>query len=211
MDPWYLVDHAVVVFPRSDDYFFGVLHSRVYELWTRAQGTQVRDRESGFRYTATTCFETFPFPEPTDGQRLVIGEAAAELDRLRNTWLNQPEWVREEFLEFRASADGPWGRVVQDPDAQGLGTARFRRLVPRDAGCAEKLAGRTLTDLYNERPTWLQNAHHEIDEAVFAAYGWKPDRQDDQILEGLLELNQQRKPVPLRGRRRAGSQAEADV
>ena len=57
-----LADSATVVFARDDDYFFGVLHSRVHEVWARATGTQLREVESGFRYTPSTCFETFPFP-----------------------------------------------------------------------------------------------------------------------------------------------------
>ena len=48
----------------------------------------MREVESGFRYTATTCFETFPFPRPTDEQREAIAEAARELNRLREGWLN---------------------------------------------------------------------------------------------------------------------------
>ena len=47
---------------------FGVLHSRIHEIWALAQGTQLREKESGFRYTPTTCFETFPFPFPDDLQ-----------------------------------------------------------------------------------------------------------------------------------------------
>ncbi len=55
-------DCQLVAFGRDDDYFFGVLHSRFHEVWALAQGTQLREKESGFRYTPTTCFETFPFP-----------------------------------------------------------------------------------------------------------------------------------------------------
>ena len=55
-------DCQLIVFARSDDYFFGVLHSAVHELWARRMGTQLREAESGFRYTPTTCFETFPLP-----------------------------------------------------------------------------------------------------------------------------------------------------
>ena len=42
------------------------------------------------RYTPTTCFETFPFPRPTDTQRDAIAQAARDLDRLRTGWLNPP-------------------------------------------------------------------------------------------------------------------------
>ena len=37
---------------------------------------------------------------------------------------------------------------------------------------AKELKKRTLTNLYNQRPTWLDLAHKKLDEAVFADYGW---------------------------------------
>jgi hypothetical protein len=85
-----LADHQLVVVCRDDDYTFGVLHSRVHELWARGTGTQLREVESGFRYTPTTCFETFPFPNPTPEQRERVGEAARHLVELRDGWLNPP-------------------------------------------------------------------------------------------------------------------------
>ncbi len=51
---------------------------------------------------------------------------------------------------------------------------------------------RTLTNLYNARPTWLDNAHRKLDAAMFAAYGWPPDLSDDDILARLLALNLER-------------------
>ena len=44
------------------------------------------------------------------------------------------------------------------------------RVVARDSHAAD-LAKRTLTNLYNARPTWLVQAHETLDAAVFAAYG----------------------------------------
>jgi len=35
-------------------------------------------------------------------------------------------------------------------------------------------------------------AHKRLDEAVFAAYGWKSDLSDEEILEKLLALNLER-------------------
>ncbi len=191
-----LVSNAIELFARSDEFFFGVMHSKIHEVWGRApgMGTQVRERESGFRYTPTTCFETFPFPEPTDAQRAAIASAAKELDELRSRWLNPPEWTRTETLEFPGSADGPWKRYV-DPasvDERGIGTVRYPRLVPKDAECAKHLKKRTLTNLYNERPTWLDLAHRRLDESVFAAYGWDPAMSDDDLLAALLALNLER-------------------
>jgi hypothetical protein len=81
---------------------------------------------------------------------------------------------------------------VHDADDSGIGTVRYPRLVPKDAECAKELKKRTLTNLYNQRPTWLDLAHRRLDEAVFDAYGWDPDMSDEEILAKLLELNLQR-------------------
>jgi len=230
-----LPDHQLIVFARCEDGFFGILHCRVHEVWARAQGTQVREVESGFRYTPTSCFETFPLPEPTKAFAAAIGEAACELDALRSRWLNPPEWTKTEVLEFPGSVDGPWARYIDPatvrpcprlpspaqagegpgvrgrragkssprahrphpsplPEGEGtrIGTVRWPRVVPKDPDCAASLKDRTLTNLYNERPTWLDLAHQKLDAAVFAAYGWDPDISDEQLLERLLALNLER-------------------
>ncbi len=53
----------------------------------------------------------------------------------------------------------------------------------------DKCAKRTLTNLYNQRPTWLQLAHKKLDEAVLNAYGWPHELSDEEISERVLELN----------------------
>jgi hypothetical protein len=85
------------------------------------------------------------------------------------------------------------------PDERGIGTLRWPRIVPLDELCARKLKKRTLTNVYNERPAWLVNAHRKLDEAVFAAYAqatgdaaWSAQMTDKQVLEALLSLNLQR-------------------
>ncbi|MDB5349200.1 MAG: hypothetical protein JWN86_447 [Planctomycetota bacterium] len=204
-----LPDHQLIAFARADDFFFGMLHSRLHELWARSLGTQVRERESGFRYTPTSCFETFPFADPGHAEYDAIALAAQRLDNFRSNWLNPPEWNKTEILEFPGSVDGPWARYVTDPDSRGMGTVRYPRLIPRDANALD-LAKRTLTNLYNARPSWLDLAHRELDEAVFAAYGWSPSMTDDEILAALLELNLERSangeapPAP------ADSEADSD-
>ncbi len=96
-------DSALVVFAREDDYFLGILHSRIHELWSRRTGTQVRDAESGFRYTPVVCFDQFPFPwppghEPQDSPLVeAIAEAARELAEKRDAWLNPPNASAEEL------------------------------------------------------------------------------------------------------------------
>jgi hypothetical protein len=95
-------------------------------------------------------------------------------------------------LEFPGSIDGPWSRFVVEPDADGIGTVRYPRIEPRDDDCAAKLAKRTLTNLYNERPAWLAHAHAKLDAAVAAAYAFDLDLTNEQILERLLALNIER-------------------
>ena len=61
--------------------------------------------------------------------------------------------------------------------------------MPKDAASAAKLKKCTLTNLYNEMPTWLKNVHAALDAAVFAAYGWPVGLTEEEILGRLLELN----------------------
>jgi hypothetical protein len=140
-------DHQLIAFGRDDDYIFGVLHSKPHELWARRLGTQLREVESGFRYTPTTCFETFPLPTPTAEQEAAVAEAARHLDSLREGW--------------RSPTEGS--------DADG--------------------GGRTFTALYNDPPTWLTQAHDQLDEAVHGAYGWPYPLADEEVLIRLNELN----------------------
>jgi type II restriction/modification system DNA methylase subunit YeeA len=155
-EPRVLCNDGTIVLARDDDYFFGMLQSRLHEVWARAQGTQLREAESGFRYTPTSTFETFPFPwapgkEAQDNPLVqAIAQSANELVTKRDAWLNPP-------------------------DAK-----------------PETLAKRTLTNLYNERPSWLADLHRKLDHAVFAAYGWPSSLTDAEVLERLLALNHER-------------------
>src|SRR5206468_10453827 len=113
-------------------------------------------------------------------------------DPLRTNWLNPPEWTKQEVLEFPSSITGPWSRCVHDRDVRAIGTVRYPRLAPKDDVSARSLAKRTLTNLYNERPTWLDLAHKKLDAAVAAAYGWPAELGEEEILERLLGLNLER-------------------
>jgi hypothetical protein len=133
---------------------------------------------------------------------------------MRERWLNPPEWTVEKILEFPGSVGGPWARYMEcggkrsatplSPASQSavaadalpahskVGLVRYPRLEPRDIECAAKLKKRTLTNLYNERPAWLDLAHKKLDAAVAAAYGFPADLADEEILERLLALNLER-------------------
>ncbi len=98
----------------------------------------------------------------------------------------------------------PWApgtEPVADPLLIAIGEAAKRLNELREnwlnpEGAPEtELKKRTLTNLYNDRPTWLANVHAALDRAVWMAYGWTDDpaeTTDDQILERLLALNVER-------------------
>lgn len=138
-----LPDSALIVFARDDDHTFGVLQSRVHTVWALAKGTQVRERESGFRYTPTTTFETFPFPRVTDRQRDSIASAAKALETFRQGWLKpqagpqrsltdlyteNPTWLRQahERLDAAVFAAYGWANALDD---EGI----LRRLLDMNA------------------------------------------------------------------------------
>ena len=178
LDPRICPDSAVTVIARDDDTAFGILHSRFHEAWSLRLGTWLGVGNDP-RYTPTTTFETFPFPEglspdipaadyAEDPRAIAIAEAARRLVELRDRWLGPPEWVQ--WLEEPAPGYPP-------------------RPVPRNEEAAKELRNRTLTNLYNARPQWLADAHAALDAAVAAAYGWDADIGEDEALGALLALN----------------------
>ena len=169
-------DSAVIAIARDDDTTFGILHSRFHEAWSLRLGTSLEDRP---RYTPTTTFVTFPFPDglspdipaahyADDPRAVAIADAARRLVELRDRWLNPPEWVE-------------W---VDEPIP-----GYPKRPVPLDEAAAKELRKRTLTNLYNARPQWLADAHAVLDAAVAAAYGWDSETSDSDALERLFARN----------------------
>jgi type II restriction/modification system DNA methylase subunit YeeA len=174
-------DSRLFVFAREDDLFFGLLHSRFHEMWS-LHTCSWHGVGNDPTYNRESVFGTFPFPEGltpnipaakyTDDPRAVaIGEAARRLNELREAWLNPPDLVKR-VPEV----------VPGFPD----------RIVPVSPGAAATLKTRTLTNLYNERPAWLDNAHRDLDAAVAAAYGWPADISEEEVLARLLALNLER-------------------
>ena len=171
-------DGQLVIIVRDDDTTFGILHSRFHEAWSLRLGTWL-GKGNDPRYTPTTTFETFPFPDglspdipasdyANDPRAIAIAKATKNLLELRDSWLNPPEWV--EWIDEPVSGYP-------------------KHLIPRDEEAEKNLKKRTLTNLYNIRPQWLINAHSNLDAAVAAAYGWADNLPEEDILRNLLDLN----------------------
>jgi type II restriction/modification system DNA methylase subunit YeeA len=147
-----LPDKNLIAIPRDDDTTFGILHSSYHVLWARSLGSPYGNHPTARRYNSSRTFETFPFPEgltpnipaadyAADSRAIRIAKAAKRLDDLRNAWLNPPDLIKIE------------PEVVPGyPD----------RILPKDADAAKKLKERTLTNLYNQRPQWLADAHEAL-------------------------------------------------
>ena len=52
---------------------------------------------------------------------------------------------------------------LADPDEKDIVTIRYPRVFPKDRNWAKDLKTRTSTNLYNQRPTWLDLAHKRLD------------------------------------------------
>lgn len=180
-----LPDSALIAVAREDDTTFGILHSRFHEVWALRLCSFIGVGNDP-RYTPSTTFETFPFPEGLtpdkpaanyrdDPRAQAIARAAEALVTARDRWLNPPALV------MRVPEVMPGF-----PD----------RLMPKDAAAAAALRNRTLTALYNQRGkpegAWLDSLHRALDEAVAAAYGWPLSLSDDEVLARLLALNHTR-------------------
>ena len=235
-------DSRLYVIARADDATFGILSSRMHEVWALANASVHGDGNEGGRptYNGKSCFETFPFPEgltprdtanPLDkgggeqgepgdstdagnppqppfikggatylaldkgGAAERIAAAAKKLNELREAWLNPPEWVDWTITPEEEKAGFPKRPLAKPrPHPNPLPEGEGAKAESNPTYEAD-LKKRTLTNLYNARPAWLDLAHKALDEAVAAAYGWAdytPDMPDDEILRRLLALNLQR-------------------
>src|SRR3546814_6439047 len=99
-----LASGSVYSITRDDDTSFGIRHARFHELWSLRTGTSLEERP---RYTPSSTFETFPFPEgltpnmpsadyADDPRAQAIAAAASRLNELRDNWLNPGDLVMRE-------------------------------------------------------------------------------------------------------------------
>lgn len=102
-----LADSRVVVIAREDAYFMGLLESALHNVWSVATSSR-HGVGNDTTYNIESCFDTFPFPWPPgkepserkDARVKAIADAARELVRLRDAWLN-PANADDEDLKKR--------------------------------------------------------------------------------------------------------------
>ncbi len=184
-----LADHQLLVFARDNDYFFGVLHAYLHEIWSLRMGTWL-GKGNDPRYTPTTTFETYPFPyspgkEPIDSEEYrAISEAARQLNEEREAWLNPPD-----LLKLGAGTNGS---TLKDRTLTNL----YNALEAYRGNGSNGKNGARNGDAASAFAPRLAALHDALDSAVLSAYGWsdlagklRTPEGDEELLKRLLALN----------------------
>lgn len=204
--------HATYVFPLPQAAHFALLQSRVHEFWARLLSSTMK---ADLRYSASDCFETFPFPTDVALVSLdALGENfyAARAYYTAHTWqgltttynqLKDPDYSGE---LSPASAERPVSPDRSLPpwtSPAGLDAA-----VPAVIADPDLLQPETRVAYIRH----LRHLHESLDRAVLAAYGWSdiavppycpPSSKDraaqgavsffeDTVIDRLFALNAQR-------------------
>lgn len=173
LDASIVPDHMLIAIGSDDGYLLGVLSSRIHCLWAiRAGGWLGMGNDP--RYSKSRCFDPFPFPDATEGQKATIRAIAEELDAHRKRVLTQhghltPTGLYNVLGKLRAGVK---------PEALDADDQRIF-----DDGLV----------------LILRELHDRLDVAVAAAYGWPADLADEEILGRLVALNKERAAEEARG------------
>lgn len=168
-----LPDSRIYAVGRDDDYFFGVLHSKVHEIWSIRQASR-HGVGNDPTYNAQSCFETFPFPwspgkeDTASPAYAAISAAAKQLHEEREAW-----------LKGGGSGGGNDRTLTNLYNALNV----FRGVeVMKTKPSAGDFAPR------------LDTLHRTLDAAVCDAYDWPHTvlEDDEAILARLLALNLER-------------------
>jgi hypothetical protein len=160
-----LAEHPMSAIGLDDAAWLSVLSSHIHVTWSLAAGGRL-GLGNDPRYNKTRCFDPFPFPTPTDEQKHHLRTLGEQLDAHRKArQAEHPDLTLTDMYNVL--------QKLRDPEQPAL-TPKERAI--HDKGLVSV----------------LRQLHDEIDTAVFAAYGWPADLDDESILERLVALNAER-------------------
>ncbi len=165
-----LPDNMLVNIAVEDAFYLGVLSSKVHVGWALASGGRLGVGNDP-RYNKTRCFDPFPFPLLSEGEREGIRALGEELDAHRKA------------------------RQAAHPDLTMTGM--YNVLEAMRGGRALTDKEKTIND--KGLVTVLKDIHDRLDSAVVAAYGWPADIPEEEMLERLVTLNRERFLAESRG------------
>jgi hypothetical protein len=165
-----IAEHGTISLGLDDPLFLGLLSSRVHVTWALAAGGRLGVGNDP-RYNKTRCFDPFPFPLTTDALSEKIRVLGEALDRHR--------------------------KAQQDRHPALTITGMYNVLEKLRSG--EELTAKDKIIHEEGLVSVLRKIHDDLDDAVFLAYDWPRDLADDQILERVVALNQERAEEERRG------------
>ena len=139
---------ALCVFAFDGYDIFVVLQSSLHEYWARKYSFYPRTR---LRYSPSTCFETYPFPQEDQSRMTVLEESVSDTTAHRQGLMQQLQLGLTKLYN-----------LFHDPDLDVEGLQKAAAVELDEAAAEEAMA-----DLQR-----LRDLHREMDEAVRDAYGW---------------------------------------
>jgi len=140
---WLAGDQSVVV-ATEDYYILGVLLSDTHRIWVKAQSSTLK---GDTRYTHTTCFETFPFPQTPDKKTVEkIIKTALELHEYRSQEMEKKGWgITKIYNEYYHEPASKLYKLHQKLDQLVMEAYHFKsednileKLLELNQECAEK-------------------------------------------------------------------------
>ncbi|MBQ9654834.1 MAG: class I SAM-dependent DNA methyltransferase [Prevotella sp.] len=83
VSPNIVVNDSVQIIPNATLYHFGILESNVHMAWMRAVCGRLK---SDYRYSKDVVYNNFPWPSPTDAQKVKIEQTAQAILDARNLY-----------------------------------------------------------------------------------------------------------------------------
>jgi len=174
-----LPDNKLVCVATSSDAILAIASSYVHVLWSKRAGSWLGVGNDSV-YAKSRCFDPFPFPDLTDKPALKtrLDDLGERLDAHRKAVLDKHGFLTMTKLY----------NVLERVRALEAGKADEPPLTEAEKDIYE--AGLVGT---------LKSIHDDIDAAVFEAYGWPADLDEEAILERLVALNLERHEEEKRG------------
>lgn len=117
---------ALVVFLFEDDYSFGILQSKIHGEWFTERCSTLKGDP---RYTSTTVFDSFPWPQnPSQDAVTVVAKAAQEIRAIRfESIMRHGVSLRELYRSLELPGDSPLKRAHENLDKAVFEAYQFKR------------------------------------------------------------------------------------
>jgi hypothetical protein len=164
-----LSEGTVIVVALDDTFYLGVLSSSIHGVWALSTGSDLGGNTP--RYNKTRCFDTFPFPDATEEQKSQICTIAENVDAHRKC---------HQSLHPTLTITDMYNVLEKLRNGEVLNAKE------------QKIHEQGLVSI-------LLQLHNELDAAVATAYGWPVNLSEEEILERLVALNEERAAEETRG------------